>query len=477
MQGELTRRRLIAHGAAGAALGLLGSVPDTLAAAGADPAVRSFWLDAGDQSATGPRALRAPARFDLVGFGWEGPSPLRGDVRVRRDGAPWSAWRPLPTGDHDREAGDAALAPGGPRVTDPLWVGGADGLELRLRRGVRRLRIHFVNSTGTATPAARRRTALARALAGEARLAAVRPVAGAPPIVPRSVWAGRSADPSAPPVYGEVAFAAVHHTESLGGYGPGDSAAMILAIARYHRDVKHWDDIGYNFVVDRFGRIFEGRAGGVLEAVAGAHAGGFNQSSTGTAVLGSFTGVAPSPAAMQALARLLAWKMSLHATPIEGRVVVLDRGTAPNKYRPGDNVRVPRIAGHRDLNATDCPGGQLYRRLPELRRRVKRLASAQPHPSGPLPALAAAAPAVHRGQPLGLGGAAGGVAGALSLQIERQTRYGYARTTAALALAPDRTFATPITLPRTGAYRLSVRGTDPHGLPLLSPPVYVTVQA
>ncbi|MDQ6750330.1 MAG: N-acetylmuramoyl-L-alanine amidase, partial [Actinomycetota bacterium] len=388
MPVELTRRTLVARGAAGMAFALLGrAVP----ARGDAPETQIFSLEAGAIAAAHTTLLRAPARFDLLGFAWEGPRTLQGDLRVRRDGDRWSPWHPVPSNGHAREAGRAD------RVTDPVWVGGADALELRLRQGVRRLEAHFVNSSGTATSAGRRRSALRRALARDARLPSVQPAPGAPPIIPRSAWAGRAGRPSAPPLYGEVALGVVHHTESLNGYGPGDSAAMVLAIARYHRDVRHWDDIGYNFLVDRFGQIFEGRAGGVLEAVAGAHAGGFNQSSTGAAILGSFTGAPPGSRATNALARLLAWKLTYHGAPTSGRVVVPDRGTTPDKYHPGDSVRLPRIAGHRDLNATDCPGGELYRRLPQLRRLIGRLAAGQPRANGPSPGVTAAASVVRRG--------------------------------------------------------------------------------
>ncbi len=468
MQVELTRRTLVARGAAGVALALLGRAP---VARGDAPHTLTFSLDAGTVPSDRTVSLHAPARFDLLGFTWEGPPELRGDLRVRRDGAVWSAWQPLPSAAHEREAGEA----GG--VTDPVWTGGSDTLELRLRHGVHRLRVHFVNSTGTATAGARRRSALRRALARDARLPAVRPAPGAPPIISRSAWEGRTGRPSARPLYGEVALAVVHHTESLNGYGPADSAAMVLAIAIFHRDVRGWDDIGYNFVVDRFGQIFEGRAGGVLEAVAGAHAGGFNQNSAGVAILGSFTGAPPASAATGALARLLAWKLTYHGAPVAGRVVVTDRGTHPDKYRPGDHVRLPRIAGHRDVNATDCPGGQLYRRLPQLRRAVGRLATGQPQAAGEAPRLAAAAAAVRTHAPLALSGTAGGLADSPVLLVERQTRFGYVRATKPIALAPDRTFATAVTLTQKGAYRLSVRGSDARGLPLVSSPVYVRCRA
>ena len=97
---------------------------------------------------------------------------------------------------------------------------------------------------------------------------------------------------------------------------------MLRAIYAFHRFVNGWDDIGYNFVVDLYGRIFEARAGGIDEPVAGAQAGGYNFSSTGVAVLGSFSSVGVSPAALAALERLLAWKLSLHGVPAIGRVLV-----------------------------------------------------------------------------------------------------------------------------------------------------------
>ena len=84
--------------------------------------------------------------------------------------------------------------------------------------------------------------------------------------------------PRADPVYGEVQLAFIHHTVTANEYGPEDSAAMVLGICRYHRNTNGWNDIGYNFLVDRYGKIFEGRAGGIDEAVVGAQAQGYNSS-------------------------------------------------------------------------------------------------------------------------------------------------------------------------------------------------------
>src|SRR6266513_5606224 len=110
-------------------------------------------------------------------------------------------------------------------------------------------------------------------------------------------------------------MAFVHHTQKPNGYGRGEVPAMLRAIYAFHRYVNGWNDIGYNFAIDLYGRIFEARAGGIDEPVVGAHAGGYNLVSSGVAMLGSFVDGSPSRAAVAALKRLLAWKLALHGVP------------------------------------------------------------------------------------------------------------------------------------------------------------------
>src|SRR3712207_3426080 len=129
---------------------------------------------------------------------------------------------------------------------------------------------------------------------------------------------------------------------------------MVLGIARYHRDSNGWNDVGYNFLVDKYGQVFEGRAGGVDQPVIGAQAQGYNSVSTGIACLGDFNTIAQSPAALEAIARLLAWKLPLHGTPVAGAVTVTSAGGATNRYRAGAAVTLQRISGHRDGNNTAC---------------------------------------------------------------------------------------------------------------------------
>ncbi len=201
--------------------------------------------------------------------------------------------------------------------------------------------------------------------------------AGQPAIIARRGWALGVSPPSVAPEYGAVKMAFVHHTENPNGYSAGEVPAMLRAIYAFHRFTNGWDDIGYNFVVDLYGRIFEARAGGIAEAVIGAHAGGFNAYSTGVSVLGTFSSTPISTAARHALESLLSWKLPLHGVPAEGRVAVrvTPGGAHWSKFRANQRVSLPRIAGHRDGDSTICPGDALYAQLPGIRPAVRRRAS------------------------------------------------------------------------------------------------------
>jgi hypothetical protein len=213
---------------------------------------------------------------------------------------------------------------------------------------------------------------------------------GPPAIIPRAAWGGDGVKPRAAPDYGDVQVAFVHHTVSANDYAPEDSAGIVLSMAKYHRDVNGWNDLGYNFVVDKYGQIFEGRAGGVDQAVIGAQAQGYNSHSTGIANIGTFTDVGQTDAALDAMAKLIAWKLPLHGAPVTGQIVLTSGGGDLNRYKSGTPVTLQRICGHRDGDATECPGDALYGQLPELRRRTAAIAPTVPVASV---ALAMTAPA------------------------------------------------------------------------------------
>jgi hypothetical protein len=199
---------------------------------------------------------------------------------------------------------------------------------------------------------------------------------GQPPIIARSMWAQGGAPPAVAPEYGSVKLAFVHHTENPDGYSAAAVPGMLRSIYEFHRFGRGWNDIGYNFVIDRFGRIWEARAGGIDEPVIGAQAGGYNAYSTGISILGTYSSQRISAAALAALEHLIAWKLSLHGAPCEGRVTVrvTAKGAVYSRFPAGARVSLPRVAGHRDADSTDCPGDALYGELTSVRHGAAALA-------------------------------------------------------------------------------------------------------
>jgi hypothetical protein len=183
-----------------------------------------------------------------------------------------------------------------------------------------------------------------------------------PPIVPRATWGADERIRRAPPSYAtEIRFGVVHHTAGKNGYTRAEAAAIVKGIQLFHVQGNGWNDIGYNFLVDRFGTIYEGRYGGVDRNVIGAHAQGFNTGSVGVALLGTYGGTAPSAAAQDAIAQVLAWKLDLaHVDPTSFLNFV---SGGSDRYRSGIPVLLNAVSGHRDTGFTECPGDLLYGRL------------------------------------------------------------------------------------------------------------------
>jgi hypothetical protein len=369
---RLTRRSLLLATTGAAAGGLVRPGGVLAALAGPPrPVVRGRWLGRLTPGATTIQLARVA---DLVGVEWQGPAGAGIELRFRGAGGAWSRW--VSAGAHGHGP-DGPAAPGR-LVGDPVWTGGATVLQVRPTRALSGVRLHMVDVSGGV--GARRRARSFSFLASAGGLETATPVLaagpGQPPIFARRAWAQGMAPPRVTPEYGDVRMAFVHHTENPNGYAPGEVPAMLRAIYAFHRYVNGWNDIGYNFVLDLYGRIFEARAGGIHEPVVGAHAGGYNLVSTGVAVLGSFTSTPISPAARNSLEQLLAWKLSLHGVPAIGRVTVRvnPKGARYSPYPPGAHVSLPRIAGHRDGDSTECPGDALYGELPGIRPGVRRLA-------------------------------------------------------------------------------------------------------
>ena len=463
----LTRRRALALGAAAGLSSLLIHAP---APAWARRALRprGFGLDVVPGAFSGggrTGVLRAPRRFDLLGVRGPWPAGHRLEVRVRRRGGVWSPWVPLGGGaEHRPDTGS------GEHASDPVWTGGSDELQLRCARAPRTaLRVHFVAVPVAARRAGARATARAAARAHSAQ-------AGPPAIIPRAAWGGDGVPPRTAPVYGDVQVAFVHHTVTANDYGPQDSASIVLGIAKYHRDTNGWNDIGYNFLVDKYGQIFEGRAGGIDQAVVGAQAQGYNSHSTGISNLGTYSDVAQTEVALNAMAALIAWKLPLHGMPVAGQVVVTSGGGADNRYASGTPVTLERICGHRDGDATDCPGNALYAQLPDLRARALAIAPGVPVVA-PTIALDPAPADVVYGEVLALSGSVhrgdGSPVAGQAVQIQKQGTSGWV-TIARAVTDPDGGFTAGPVWRAAGNVR--ARATVPGTATVVTPGIQVGCQ-
>ncbi|MFC7307331.1 FG-GAP-like repeat-containing protein [Streptomyces monticola] len=204
-----------------------------------------------------------------------------------------------------------------------------------------------------------------------------------PPITGRAAWGADESKVKDPAEYIErIQAVFVHHTVGGNNYSCAESAALVRGIMTYHVDVEGWNDLGYNFLVDKCGQIFEGRGGGADLPVKGAHTYGYNKYSTGIAFLGDFEGYVdpvdssknrpagkPTRAALEAASRVAAWKLGQYGGNPGGTVTlqqILTKpdGTEYNGVLKDFNV----ISGHKDGFNTACPGKNLYPKLAEIRR-------------------------------------------------------------------------------------------------------------
>jgi hypothetical protein len=304
----------------------------------------------------GERTLAASARseFDLVGLHWRGPGSV--EFRTRSLTGRWSVWRRA-----DPEAEDLpdarsveARAAHGWRLGNPYWTGPSDRISYRLHGRVERLRAYFVRSPEERIPL--RRVSLA----------------GSPAILSRLSWGANEGIRRAAPRYAaSVQFAIVHHTAGSNSYSAAQSAAIVRGIEVYHVKGNGWNDIGYNFLVDRYGQVFEGRYGGIDRNVIGAHAEGFNTGSVGVAVLGTYGSAAPPATARTALANLLSWRLdAAHVDPLS-TLTWTSGGNA--RFPSGVPVVLRAVAGHRDTGFTSCPGAALYAQLGAIARQASSL--------------------------------------------------------------------------------------------------------
>ena len=317
------------------------------------------------KAGSGPVSYRsptvvAPERFDLVGLAGE-LRPL--EIRARDSGGAWSDWVQTEDG-------------------NPVYVGGADELQLRTRGWRPRGTLHYVNVSGTTSTVGGLLTGARRAInsAFISVSGLIEPAADAAPtrpdVVTRAEWGANrdegGCEPRTHPVMGEVKAAVIHHTVTANDYSPQEAPGIVLGICRYHRNANGWNDIGYQALVDRFGTLYVGRAGGLAKPVVGAQAQGFNAQTTAIASIGTHTKVSISPEAKASMVQYLAWRLSSAAVQPVGKTTLVSAGGELSRYRQGRRVRLKKVFGHGTIGLTACPGAALDRQVPAIRRAVQR---------------------------------------------------------------------------------------------------------
>ena len=293
--------------------------------------------------------------FAMVGVTWSAASSdkdVRVQVRTRTHGS-WSGWEELNV-ENDSD-------PEGRHGTDPLWVGDSDGVAARLTSlsGSKPVDIKIATvDPGASTP---RANVVAPALySGSTQIDGVAKVMqtadGAPkftpqpPIVMRSGWGASLGTPCDSPLVGSTTRGViVHHTAGANDYTMAESAAIVRATQAYHVKSRNWCDIGYNFLVDKYGQIFEGRRGGIYQTVRAAHSGNLavNTYTLGVSMMGNLDKVRPTAAMEASMVKLIGWRM--------GTTYMTAKGT----YSLGGKT-LNKIAGHRNVISTGCPGRYGY---------------------------------------------------------------------------------------------------------------------
>ncbi len=190
-----------------------------------------------------------------------------------------------------------------------------------------------------------------------------------PDIVTRAEWGADERLRRCGPYYADRLRAAyVHHTAGSNSYSRDQADNVVRGIYAFHVRGRGWCDIAYNFLVDRFGRVFEGRYGGMGKPIIGGHAAGFNTGTTGVAAMGDFTSTEPSKGMLQAFKQLLAWRLDVAHLRPTGWTTLTSSGGGTSRYGSGEAVTLRIITGHRDTSYTACPGTRLYAKLDGIRK-------------------------------------------------------------------------------------------------------------
>ena len=306
------------------------------------------------------------SNFDLAGFAWSSGTVTSTWVQTLAPADGWSEWMLL--GIHHDDGGRAG--------SDPIWAPGSIGFRVAFE-GVPVSPIAGLvqrseaGSRGLESPNDKPQTTNSMETADN-------PSSW---IHPREDW---DTEDCAPPEdhthVADVQAVVIHHTTGA-DYAPEEVAEVIRGICLFHVNGRNWGDIGYNFLVDKYGGIWEGRRDSLDAPVSGAHAFGFNSRTQGVALIGNFQAATPPTAQRDALVQILDWLTGRYFLDPEGAAFLVSRSDG-SLFGEGEGAWMPTIVGHRDLVSTSCPGNGAHSLLPTIRSLVQPVPIANPTSPG-----------------------------------------------------------------------------------------------
>ncbi|WP_251150366.1 DUF4214 domain-containing protein [Cellulosimicrobium sp. Marseille-Q4280] len=340
-------------------------------------------LEAVDDVAAGP--VVENEGFQTVAVSW--PDDLTVEVpelqvRTRSQDGDWTGWQHLEVADEQPDAGTVDAEVETRSGTGTMYVGESDAVQVATVDAVEELpadvRLTLISTPEpTEVPAAEVAGAAStgeavttNALFVESAGATVATAAAGPAVISRGGW-GAAPQACTPDTASRLVGAVIHHTANPNSY---TSVAQAMQVIRndqaYHINTRGWCDLGYNFVVDKWGNVYEGRANSMTKPIIGVHAGGFNTSTVGIAFLGDHSSVAPSNAAVQAVAHVVGFRLGAYGVRPDVFMSYTTRGGENSRYPAGTTVTLPTTFGHRDVAYTACPGQVGYTHLQSIRDRA-----------------------------------------------------------------------------------------------------------
>ena len=343
------------------------------AARGVDPAAKGqLW----DRRIIGPghalstlTPVQERARFTVAGVSWSRSTGLSNtdvvvQIRVREDNSGWTGWETPGVTDEGPQGGtgESTTARLG---TNPLVTDGATAIQVRVD-----------TPNGQPLPDVRVTTINPGVSSADDDLVPHTPAASAsaaaamPTIITRKQWGADESLRGSTTYNTTVKAIVIHHTASSNDYTAATAAAQIRGIYAYDTKGLGWSDIAYNFLVDKFGRVYEGRAGSITQAVRGAHAMGFNTNTMGIAALGNYQTAQPPAVMVDAIAKVAGWKLSQYGVDPSATTKLTSAGGTGTKYAAGVVATLPTVNAHQNTSFTLCPGQYLYPLMSTIRSKA-----------------------------------------------------------------------------------------------------------